>query len=570
MEWSSIKWRFVCGLWAAWGTFAATSEVVAQVQITEIMFDSLDIEPRWEWVEIKNTSAGNVDLHDWVFGDRASRYNFANISNTLGNTVVPAGGVAVIYNSTSSNGLGGVPSRFTDAWGDDIQLIPVNIWPSINNNSTRDRLGLWSSYAAYNPGAPATPTTEPAWANAVFEIDFHTSFGFPTTPGGSGRSIAWNGTGSATSGANWVASSNGVLGAYASSATSVPGAAINNVNDSGTPGLVLQGGTPPIGKLVVTEIMYNPASAVSGNDEAPFEFVEILNNTGSLYDFTSTPLIFDDLAGVAQTGFNVTTGSIANGSVAVLYNDDLTSELGVTIEMLEAAWEPNVGTSITFIPVTNWPALNNSSEAIGFWDDLTEHGNDKSQVNGEGDPDPTLWTNTVASVIYDSNPVSETNPWPDPGNCCSIYLNDLGADPNVGANWIATGGENDTIGAANPNPISVDSLPDHVGGDVGSPGFVPGSVVVGQPGDFNDDGIVDAEDYTVWRDNLGGNSSTLNGNGSGAATVVPADYELWKANFGEGGPGSGSLAGGAVPEPTSAVLLMVAIMGLGFGRRSMR
>ena len=45
-------------------------------------------------------------------------------------------------------------------------------------------------------------------------------------------------------------------------------------------------------------------------------------------------------------------------------------------------------------------------------------------------------------------------------------------------------------------------------------------------GDFNYDGIVDAADYTVWKDNLGLASSALNDNGSGAATVVQADYLL--------------------------------------------
>jgi lipopolysaccharide export system protein LptA len=39
------------------------------------------------------------------------------------------------------------------------------------------------------------------------------------------------------------------------------------------------------------------------------------------------------------------------------------------------------------------------------------------------------------------------------------------------------------------------------------------------PGDFNVDGVVDAADYTVWRDNLG-------------TKYTAADYDVWKANFG--------------------------------------
>jgi hypothetical protein len=77
----------------------------------------------------------------------------------------------------------------------------------------------------------------------------------------------------------------------------------------------------------------------------------------------------------------------------------------------------------------------------------------------------------------------------------------------------------------------------------------------GVAGDFNGNGIVDAADYTVFRDNLGGDSAVLNGNGSGAATVVQADYDLWKQNFGSSGTGTGSSA--AVPEPSAACLLIL-------------
>ena len=73
--------------------------------------------------------------------------------------------------------------------------------------------------------------------------------------------------------------------------------------------------------------------------------------------------------------------------------------------------------------------------------------------------------------------------------------------------------------------------------------LVDGTLCVGPcfplAGDFNVDGIVDATDYTVWRNNLGNNSLALGGNGSGTATVVQADYDLWKENFGRSGAGIG-------------------------------
>lgn len=87
------------------------------------------------------------------------------------------------------------------------------------------------------------------------------------------------------------------------------------------------------------------------------------------------------------------------------------------------------------------------------------------------------------------------------------------------------------------------------------------------PGDFNGDGLVDAADYTLWRDNLGG-AFDLAGNGdeSGASQglVDQQDYLLWRANF-----GASSAAPGAAPapEPAAMVLLLAASGLLGAGRR---
>ena len=76
------------------------------------------------------------------------------------------------------------------------------------------------------------------------------------------------------------------------------------------------------------------------------------------------------------------------------------------------------------------------------------------------------------------------------------------------------------------------------------------------PGDFNEDGTVDAADYVVWR-NGGSPDSTL------------AGYNLWKANFGIGSTGSGSsFAGAAVPEPSSWIMVSLAFVGLLVARRA--
>ena len=84
-----------------------------------------------------------------------------------------------------------------------------------------------------------------------------------------------------------------------------------------------------------------------------------------------------------------------------------------------------------------------------------------------------------------------------------------------------------------------------------------GAAVPGVPGDYNNDGVVNAADYTVWRDNLGAPAGTLQNDIDGGA-IGPAQYATWKANFGTA-LGSGSLASNAaVPEPASLILPIAA------------
>jgi hypothetical protein len=72
-------------------------------------------------------------------------------------------------------------------------------------------------------------------------------------------------------------------------------------------------------------------------------------------------------------------------------------------------------------------------------------------------------------------------------------------------------------------------------------------------GDYNSDGIVDAADYTVWRDKLGMTVLAFsNPDGSGNGLVDQADYDVWKSNFGNTQPmGSGaSEIAPSDPSPT--------------------
>jgi hypothetical protein len=86
------------------------------------------------------------------------------------------------------------------------------------------------------------------------------------------------------------------------------------------------------------------------------------------------------------------------------------------------------------------------------------------------------------------------------------------------------------------------------------------------PGDYNVNGVVDAADYVVWRNNEGTNNLLPNDPIGG--TIDADQYNQWRSHFGETA-GSGSAAGmnTAVPEPSSTLLLLMILASVSVVRR---
>ena len=81
-------------------------------------------------------------------------------------------------------------------------------------------------------------------------------------------------------------------------------------------------------------------------------------------------------------------------------------------------------------------------------------------------------------------------------------------------------------------------------------------------GDYNGNGVVDAADYTVWRNTLGQLGMGLTADGNNDNQIDGDDYDIWKSHFGNSA-GSGASVGlsANVPEPGSMILWLCAATG---------
>jgi hypothetical protein len=87
--------------------------------------------------------------------------------------------------------------------------------------------------------------------------------------------------------------------------------------------------------------------------------------------------------------------------------------------------------------------------------------------------------------------------------------------------------------------------------------------VAGVPGDYNNNGTVDAADYVLWRD-----GGALQNEVETPGQNTPEDFTAWRARFGRTSGAASSLASAAaVPEPAGVVLALIACIGLAASRR---
>jgi hypothetical protein len=129
-----------------------------------------------------------------------------------------------------------------------------------------------------------------------------------------------------------------------------------------------------------------------------------------------------------------------------------------------------------------------------------------------------------------------------------------GYSPATGDNWAILSAENISGSFQSISP----------GYDVRREGntllLVVGTSATGIAGDYNNDGMVDAADYIMWRQAVMSGTALPNETES-LGTIDEADYLAWRAQFGSAPSSAANLDGLSVPEPSvwAVVLLLFSV-----------
>lgn len=521
---------------------ATAAPASAELVVTEMMINPTSPgDDAWEWIEVLNTGSENVDLAGAIFGKLNEAENAAeDIGAMAAHTIVPAGGVAVLYDGAAS---GFDDALFRAAWGlpGSVPLVAAAGFPDLSNSGVNRNFGLWTSATAYETALAddGLGTVRVAsFAGAAFSMNY--ASGFPSVAV-DGPSLAWNGAGSYQDGANWSASIAG-----GANVTSVPviqdGQPINDVLDLANPGRVPPGSAA--GGLLITEIMYDPASP-----EPAWEWIEVFNNTGAAIDFAATPHVLHDTttpnSGDLETA-NITNGVLAQGATAVLFNDAISQQ-----DMIDA-WDPGGALGTLFIPVAEFPSLGNGGDTIAIWGGIDDY-----LAAAAGATPPRTTAGAIAVVAFDD----ATPVWPSNNDRASIYLQNLVLPPATGSSWLRSAAS-DSVGSTAAAEVLAD-VPLHPGGDIGSPGTLATAPPTGDA-DFDDDGDVDGADFLRWQRGLGSGSTNSTGDANGSGTVDADDLAIWRGQFRP----PAAAAATAVPEPGGWLLMALATWGATAGLSS--
>lgn len=179
------------------GIMATTAP--AQIIISQINYDmagnDTDLNAVNEFVEVYNPTGSDVDITGWVIDDGNTSYH---IAANIGIGIVPAGGVAYLFNADQQS-----KADFVAAWG-NCNAVEVTNWAAMALNNGGDTIAIWDSFAAYD-------LDKATRSNTVDRVDYLNSGSWPVNNNLSSIAVV-NLAGDRNDGSNWQLLTAGTIG----------------------------------------------------------------------------------------------------------------------------------------------------------------------------------------------------------------------------------------------------------------------------------------------------------------------------------------------------------------------
>ena len=334
---------------------------------------------------------------------------------------------------------------------------------------------------------------------------------------------------------------------------------------------------------------YNLRLAVSGGEYLGYDAwffngtsTQLIGLTGSGYEYAASGGIFRQMSGeghnfneaghVSGPSYRYSAQGDDLGLDAWFFNGTSTQLIGLTGSGYEYAASGGIArtSSIT--------RLNEQGQAIGQTNRYSASGENLGVSGWFYDSDTGITTPLEFSVNVQNYSVTTPSILTEQGVVLGLYERQDPDDFGPRAFWWSTEagfhdlGELVNVGLTAAGWESLE-FPIQASGSTGggTPSYIVGGGVAigvdpqsanlfllaaaGVTGDYNGDGVVNATDYTVWRDNLNAPTLPFNRDPNNGGAVGQADYVVWKANF----SASSENTSAAVPEPSAVMLALFAI-----------
>jgi hypothetical protein len=360
---------------------------------------------------------------------------------------------------------------------------------------------------------------------------------------------------------------------FANSSVAVAGA-----NPAGVVGVSLTSGGNPVATFKFTGgdtlYRYDDAGVIDENTGAAFAFrrisslefrIDSASGYTAAYGNANGSSIWSGItSGEPIDGIRVFNNAGGNGSDVIFDNLTVgaTTIVPLTLEVNKSTGEMRIKGNATLAASIDYYQITSAGNALHF-----NPGNGANQWNSLD-----LQNLSALDGIDDGSAAgnSPTEGWDKAPNATKSRLAEYFV--RNGGSAVPVGGAL-TLGRAYDNSVfgSIDGDLAFSYGIAGSSRLMSGVVSYvssgGVIGDYNGNGVVDAADYTVWRNHLGQVFELPNRDpANGAGAISSADYASWKSRF--GASGSGAASAGQVPEPKSIILLALGVFGFAARRRS--